>query len=195
MPTAELKYVAASCNRYSNVSDCRDSDGLLAFGSARFVALWYSSVSFPPPRLRLAGLTFRDRISTRQGCTLLYRVIWEMSLRCDSSKLEERASISSVGTVRELRECGGRSIVASVRFMWSERTRRETDGRFQWESFTILTGHAHSISALTSLELPTSSGHVTEFLVVTGSSDGSIRSWKLSTDSAIPPGSSPRCAL
>lgn len=45
MATAELLYVAASCNRYSNVSDCRFEDGLVAFGSGHFLALWNSAVS------------------------------------------------------------------------------------------------------------------------------------------------------
>lgn len=44
-PSATTTYIAASCNRASNVSDCRIKDGLLAFGSGRFVALWNSSVS------------------------------------------------------------------------------------------------------------------------------------------------------
>lgn len=44
-PTASTSYIAASCNRASNVADCRLEDGLVAFGSGHFVALWNSSVS------------------------------------------------------------------------------------------------------------------------------------------------------
>jgi elongator complex protein 2 len=49
-PTSELKYIAAACNRYSNVSDCRLSDGLVAYGSGRFIALYHSEVTSAPPR-------------------------------------------------------------------------------------------------------------------------------------------------
>lgn len=44
--SSKLKYVAAACNRYSNVSDCRLSDGLVAFGSGRLIALYHSLVVF-----------------------------------------------------------------------------------------------------------------------------------------------------
>lgn len=42
-PTARSVYIAASANRAAT-SACRPSDGLVAYGSGHFVALWRSSV-------------------------------------------------------------------------------------------------------------------------------------------------------
>lgn len=36
-------YTSIGCNRYSNVADVR-SDGLVAFGAGKLVALWHSEV-------------------------------------------------------------------------------------------------------------------------------------------------------
>ena len=41
---AEALYISAGCNRYSGVADCRESDGLVAYGAGKLVALWRSEV-------------------------------------------------------------------------------------------------------------------------------------------------------
>lgn len=44
-PQCEPVYIAAGCNRYSNVADVRERDGLVVYGAGNFVALWNSEVS------------------------------------------------------------------------------------------------------------------------------------------------------
>lgn len=44
LPQCEPVYIAAGCNRYSNVADVRESDGLVAYGAGKLVALWNSEV-------------------------------------------------------------------------------------------------------------------------------------------------------
>lgn len=41
----EPVYIASGCNRYSNVADVREQDGLVAYGAGKLVALWRSEVS------------------------------------------------------------------------------------------------------------------------------------------------------
>jgi hypothetical protein len=41
----EAVYISAGCNRYSNVADIRNEDGLTVFGAGKLVALWNSEVS------------------------------------------------------------------------------------------------------------------------------------------------------
>lgn len=43
---AESVYISAGCNRYSNAADIRKSDGLVAYGAGKLVALWRSEVLF-----------------------------------------------------------------------------------------------------------------------------------------------------
>lgn len=50
MPSATSKYIAASANR-APTSACRVSDGLVAYGSGHFIALWLSSVRSSAPHL------------------------------------------------------------------------------------------------------------------------------------------------
>lgn len=66
---ANLTYVAASVNRYSNVSDCRD-DGIVAFGSGHFVGIWDSSVSY-----FTASATEIDQVDR-------IKIQWEFKRRC-----------------------------------------------------------------------------------------------------------------
>lgn len=44
---ASLAYVAASANRFSHVADT-SSEGLVAFGTSNFVALWLADVRSIP---------------------------------------------------------------------------------------------------------------------------------------------------
>ena len=39
-------YISAGCNRYSNVADVREKDGLVAYGAGSQVCLWRSEVRF-----------------------------------------------------------------------------------------------------------------------------------------------------
>lgn len=41
----EPVYIASGCNRYSNVADVREQDGLVVYGAGKLVALWKSEVS------------------------------------------------------------------------------------------------------------------------------------------------------
>lgn len=40
----ESVYISAGCNRYSNVADVRQKDGLVAYGAGSQVCLWRSEV-------------------------------------------------------------------------------------------------------------------------------------------------------
>ena len=44
LPQCEPVYIAAGCNRYSNVADVREADGLVVYGAGKLVALWNSEV-------------------------------------------------------------------------------------------------------------------------------------------------------
>jgi hypothetical protein len=51
--SANLVYVAASTNRFSDAADVSPSSSVIAFGSSRLLALWHVDVSLAPEALNL----------------------------------------------------------------------------------------------------------------------------------------------
>ncbi|SCV72081.1 BQ2448_4775 [Microbotryum intermedium] len=138
MTTARSVYISAAANR-ADVADCRTHDGLLAFGSARLVALWdsHSPIS--------SGI--HKTLAGHEGTVTALRFI--------------KSSTSSTPS---------RRLVTG-------------DSLGQWSTVAVLSGHTRSISAVATLTLGEGGSNGGEdVLVFTGSSDASIRVWRIRND-------------
>ncbi|SGY21675.1 BQ5605_C016g08263 [Microbotryum silenes-dioicae] len=174
MATARSVYISAAANR-ADVADCRPHDGLLAFGSARLVALWESNVSrqasVRPVQIivRLSPMTtlftqsptsngIHKTLAGHEGHVTALRFIKTPS--SNSTPSRHLVTGDSLGQVR----------------LWKQHSETQ-----QWSTRAVLSGHVKSISAVTTVALGDgSSGD--HFLVFTASSDASIRVWRIRTE-------------
>lgn len=67
-PQCDPVYIATGCNRFSNVADVRERDGLVAFGAGKIVALWNSEVGTTMSSTKPASLTFVCTCYIQDSC-------------------------------------------------------------------------------------------------------------------------------